>query len=366
MFDFIRSFNPLCNTGTAMRPNTLLVVKLTFVLLCAEGFTAYLHRPFLPFFELLYHLGEIPGYARLLKAAFLGGGLLLMINRLVRPTSILLGLVVLLANAQSEVNFRNHLVICGCALLLAGLQPTGQQPWLLRWQMVVVYLGAWLNKITDPDWLNGNFFEFWTHENMRHASYIHLAGLLPAQWLSIVFSWVTILSEFLVMAGLCFRRWWAVTLWIGLFFHLGTFVFTLGNPFGHFVQSLGIIYLAFLTWPDRRGTAWIPTGFSGRLARLIRWCDADRIWDWRENPGGRVLEVELADRHLTGMSAFREILFYSAGFYWALLVVFEACILLIPWPGSFITTMILLTSAMIPFSWVGVNAVSASIRKRAG
>ena len=363
MSDFIRSFNPLRNTGTAMRPNTLLVAKLAFVILCADGFTGYLQKPFLPFFESLNHLGEIPGYTRLLKAAFLGGGILLLANRLVRPASILLGLVVLLANVQSQVNFRNHIVICGCALLLAGLQPAGQQPWLIRWQMVLVYLGAWLNKQTDPDWLDGKFFEYWTHANMQHGAYIYLAGLLPAYWLSTVLSWTTILSEFLVMLGLCFRRWWTAALWLGLLFHLATFIFTLGNPFGHFVQSLGVVYLSFLTWPEQQGTARLP---AGPLAKVLQRLDTDRVWNWKGKSDGGVPEVELGGKRLAGMAAIREILFYSTGFYWALLTSFEIFIHIFPWPWSFLTSLIVLLAAIIPFAWPEVRAIAGRLRKHAG
>jgi len=320
-------------------------------MLVIEQFPEYLDKPFLPFFDFLYSLGEIPGYGFLLKAVFYGAGLLLLFNRWPRIWAICLGILVLLANVQAEINFRNHSTICGFVLLLAGLQPAGQQPWLIRWQMVVVYLGAWLNKQLDPDWLDGSFFEFWTHERLQHSAYMYMASLLPAGWLSLLFSWVTIMSEFVVLIGLCIRKWWTPVLWIGLLFHLATFVFMKGNPFGHFLQSLGIAYLAFLTWPESSRVVHFSSGRWGIFFKFLQILDFDHVYLWRKNPDVSFLQVEMQQKDVTGMQALSEVLFYSSGFYWMILFVFSVCMHLLPWPAKLFASLVFILVILFPFSW---------------
>jgi hypothetical protein len=330
-----------------MKPQTLLVAKMTFVMLCLERIDRYFHDPFLPFIPALDLLGRIPGYGWLLTATFLIAGLLLMTNRHVRPACVVLGLVVLLINVQAQVDFRNHMVICGAVLLLAGLQPAGQEPWLIRWQMVIVYLGAWLNKQLDPDWLNGRFFEYWTHTNLQHPIYMKMAAWFPKGWLSVFMSWSTIASEFLVMVGLMNPRWWSKALWLGIGFHLATFVFMFGDTFGHFIQSLGVVYLVFLIWPETRAGVEA----SGRFARLIKSLDGNRTCDWSIGTNHRGLTWKRGGTIHRGIPALAEILRYHNGFYWCLLLIFEACVHFIPWPARFFVTLGLIVAAMFPFAW---------------
>jgi len=338
-----------------MLPHTLMIAKMTWVLLVWEQFSHYLHEPFLPFFDSLYLLNQIPGYGLLLKLLFFGAGIALMLNRQVRTMSILLGLITLLANVQSEVNFRNHSTICGCALLLAGLTPPGKEPWLIRWQMVVVYLGAWLNKQLDPDWLDGSFFQYWTHAELKHSAYMYLAALLPGASLSILFSWTTILSEFAIMVGLAVRRWWCWALWMGALFHLATFVFMKGNPFGHFMQSLGIVYLAFITWPKARGTVRFGALINRIWIRMLRCWDSEKQYDWTVYPSDPWLSLTTEGKQLIGLRALREILLHSPGFFWTVFILFQLLIHLLPWPEKFFTTFLLLLLAATPFALASLS-----------
>lgn len=347
MTECFHSLAPWRDTGTAMKPQALLVAKMTFVMLCLERIDHYFHDPFLPFIPALDLLEGIPGYGWLLTATFLIAGLLLMTNRHVRPACVVLGLEVLLINVQAQVDFRNHMVICGGALLLAGLQPAGQEPWLIRWQMAIVYLGAWLNKQLDPDWLNGRFFEYWTHANLQHPIYTKMAAWFPKGWLSVFMSWSTIASEFLVMVGLMNPRWWSKALWLGIGFHLATFVFMFGDTFGHFIQSLGVVYLVFLTWPESKARVEACGGF----ARVLKTMDGNDTCEWNLTPGACGIKWERDGAALRGIPAVAEILRYHNGFYWCLLLVFEACVHFIPWPARFYVTLGLISAAMIPFAW---------------
>ncbi len=367
------SWNPLRVTGTVMRPNTLLIAKLMFVMLVVEAFPfKALHEPFLPFIPWLEVFRGMPGYALATQLLFFAAGIAILFNRLVRLGSAVAGSLVLLSCLQSIPAFWNHTTICGCVLLLCGLQGRDEEPWFVRWQLVVVYLGAWLNKQLDPDWLDGTFFENWMTERQVHRLYLWIAAMLPHGWLALAFSWTTIASEFLVMIGFATRRWWTPALWLGLFFHVGTFVWLRGNTFGYFVQALAIAYLAFLNWPRStievswpsggRWPVWLRTAF----ARL----DADRQVRWVEAPrDATTLEMRNDGRIIRGWAAVCDLLLYTPAFYWCFFGVFTLCTHALPHYPRFFASTALIAGAFAFFAvpyfqraaqWRGARRLTAT------
>ena len=73
-------------------------------------------------------------------------------------TAFLLGMSLLLSVLASKAYYGNNKTFCGLMLVLASLHQPGQSPWMLRLQMVIVYFGAGLNKLLDPDWRSGVFW----------------------------------------------------------------------------------------------------------------------------------------------------------------------------------------------------------------
>lgn len=329
----ISQFNPLRLSGFGMSPQILLIAKLTWIILLIEGFAHYLTEPFLPFFESLNILSSIPGYVIILKILFGACGLLLLTNVFPRVMCIILGVLVLLVNVQSEIYFRNHTTICGFVFLLGGLQGARESPIYIQWQMVIVYFGAWMNKQFDPDWWTGQFFEDWTHARLQFRAYIWAAGQLPDMWLSKFFSWASITTELVVGLGLCFRRFWKPALWLGLSFHLGTFVFMKGGTFGHFIQSLGVIYIAFLTWPKTKLEVSWEHNYLKWLRSLFVTTDFDHKINWTDSGSGIVVQWD--EREEKGISAITSLLLYTPIFYWTFLILFSLFHHLLPWPLSF-------------------------------
>lgn len=180
---------------------------------------------------------------------------------------------------------------------------------------------------------------------------MNVAAVFPDRWLSIFFSWITILSELVIFVGLIVRRWWTWVIWIAILFHLGMFATLYGNTFGHFVQSLGITYLAFLTWPTQRRRVYLQSGSQSWMTGLLRRLDTEGLFQWTQGSGFNRFTVMSGDRKLEGIQAVCAILFYSPGFYWLVFILFSVFFHLFPWPLKFFSSLFLVFVCVGFFGW---------------
>jgi hypothetical protein len=125
-------------------------------------------------------------------------------------------------------------------------------------QLVVLYFFSGFYKVLSPLWRSGYVMYFASHD-LAWSLYPGVAARLPV-WFHQLTAWVTLVWElgFPVLAVLKGTR--AVTLALGVLFHLGT-LFTL--EVGHFALYAVACYAAFAPWErlvsrDPKGSA-IPT-----------------------------------------------------------------------------------------------------------
>lgn len=240
-----------------MQPNILLMCKLLFLLLVAHGFLGYLSDPFLPFFRPLDTILNYPDVFKFsIKSLFLVSGLLLLFNVRPRTMSLILGSTLIIMLLASKPMFRNHLFICGCAFLLAGLTSKKELPWLLYLQLSIVYFGAATNKIFEPDWWGGQFMHNWLVNSQENQFYLSVSGLLPQMWFAKVLSWSSMLIEFTIAVLLLIRKKHLLAVWAIILFHSLLYSMTLFR-FGHFFEDIVIILLIFLIWPSPKSEVYI-------------------------------------------------------------------------------------------------------------
>ncbi len=258
------SWNPFDCRGTALPPHHLLAAKLLALYLAATGQIGLLPERFLPFWAPLDRIGH-PEALRLLcqivMAAAIAG---LFVNRAVRLNSFLIGSVLLFSTLASRVYFQNNIVLFGCLLFLIGLQDADRNVWMPRLQVVLVYLGAGLNKLFDADWRNGQYFEFWTHDILRQEAYARAAAALPPLFLSRAVSWATIAVELGLAAAFAVPRTRPAAITAGIAFHAAMLVFTGGLVSVPFFCGMLAAYLFFLKRAP--GPAWAYA--AGTLALL--------------------------------------------------------------------------------------------------
>ncbi len=308
---------PWYTAETAMRPNVLLMCKLLFAMLLINSFYSYLGDPYLPFLSFLDSLRQFPGLLEyILKTTFIVSGSLLFLNIKVRTMAILLGTVIFVALMASRAIFRNHLFICACAFLLAGLTNKDKTPWFLYIQLSLVYLGAAVNKVLQLDWWSGQYMHNWMVVAIENDFYSSFANLFPDGLAAKLISWGSMLAEIVIGMLLLFRRKQAWALWLILVFH--TFLFTITKErFGHFLDDILIYLLVFLNWPATPITSTWDRGSMGmmrKLAGLLNW-NKQLVFQTEELRKGHWLTLQYDHKTETNEIALRSLLLYSPGLY---------------------------------------------------
>jgi hypothetical protein len=248
-FLFNYRYSPLNFNVDGMQVNILLMCKLLFALLCVNGFIGYIEDPYIPFIVFLDVFNDYPGiFITLMKSLIVGTGVFLFFNYRVRFMSILLGLSVIIILLSSKSLFRNHLFICGCVFLLAGLTNKEDAPWLLYVQLSLVYFGAVLNKVFQLDWWTGQFMYNWLFNARENETMIFLSNFVPALTMAKILSWSSLLIETSIAILILIKKLRVYAVWFILVFH--TLLYTLtAFRFGHFYEDIVIIALIFLNWP---------------------------------------------------------------------------------------------------------------------
>jgi vitamin K-dependent gamma-carboxylase-like protein len=280
-------WNPICCRGTSLPANLLIVAKV--VIACFIVFAEWHHfkspfLPFLPFFDLVRPFELFPVVLHIL---FIFGSFFVLFNRYVRTGCLMVGLAVIIAILAARFEYRNHAVFASFILILIGLHNERHCFALIRLQVAIVYFGAGLNKVLDPDWLNGQFFEFWTHGRLKHAPFMLIASYFPPMMLSQLFSWVTIFLEFSVAIGFLIPRLYILSIWLGIFLHGSIMIFTVDSEylrglFDYFFPVAAASYLAFFKWPEATGNMQYDPRhpFSLWLKKASKWIDWDRFFNW--------------------------------------------------------------------------------------
>ncbi len=322
MKHIIRSpYFPLNFNVENMQPNILLMCKLLFLLLVVHGFLGYISDPFLPFLRPLDTVLNYPDIFKIsIKSLFLISGLLLLFNLQPRTMSIILGSTLIVMLMASKPMFRNHLFICGCAFLLAGLTQKKELPWLLYLQLSLVYFGAATNKIFEPDWWSGQFMHNWLVNSQENQFYLSVSALMPEMLFAKILSWSSMLIEFSIAILLLFRKKHLLAVWMIILFHAVLYTMTLFR-FGHFFEDIVIILLIFLIWPKFKSEVYINRNVRPFFRLIIRlyFLNSDIEYEHNQvNTDSYWLKVKSGNRVLFDRSALIFLLKFTPNFYLSL------------------------------------------------
>ncbi|MEH6680163.1 MAG: hypothetical protein V7724_06415 [Sediminicola sp.] len=347
----MEKFFPWRMEGTSMLPNVLLMCKLMFILLMAHGFYGYIADPFLPFFQELDFFGKYPGiYEAVMKTLFLVSGTLLLLNFQVRAMAIIAGITILMVLLSSKPLFRNHILICGCALFLAGLSDREKDPYLLYVQLSIVYLGAFTNKVFQMDWWTGQFIHNWLYTVSQNHLYIFASDLFPNSYFSKGLSWLSMLFEVVIGILLFFKRRHYLVVWLIIIFH-GTLFSITTFRFGHFLDDILIYLLVFANWPVGRMS--VEYSFShrrilGHFLWAINW--ERRIEHTPAQMEGKLwLKVMTDDKDCFNWDGVRNLLLNSPSFYITIFVLDLLIRVFFEQPFQHIAQLMILWGSLIFF-----------------
>src|SRR5947209_17778250 len=256
------------------------MAKAIAIALLLTGHFRLLPDPFLPFIP---GMDLIPGvwFQRGMQVLMVGAAVALLLNVKVRSTSFLLGMSLLLSVVASKAYYGNNKTFCGLMLVLASLHQPGRSPWMLRLQLVVVYFGAGLNKLLDPDWRSGVFSHNWVANRLHQPVFLALEPLLPPLALAKIMSWCTIVTELGLSVMFLVRRLYPLGIWLSILLHAGMLLFT-GSTFTLFFYGMTAAMLVFVDWPTQPMTVIYDgdCGFCDATRRFFERLDLEHQFRW--------------------------------------------------------------------------------------
>ena len=303
--------------GTKMHPNILLMCKLLVILLTAHHMFFKIDDPHVPFIPALDWFHNYPNLFRnVFRTIYACSALTLLFNIKVRTSSIVLGLVVIICVLASKPLFYNHVFICACALFLAGLTNDKDPPYLLIFQLSLVYLGASINKFLEPDWWSGAFMDTWLGIARENPVYLYFSELLPDLLMAKLLSYTAMFTEFSIGVLILFKKTRNLTVWFIIIFHLALYTLT-SSRFGHFIDSLAYILIAFLSIPKGQLIVNYKSQTLERLKHFFKFLDRDKKQDWSpiSSENKNWLSVKTKDKTLYNHNALRDLFLYTPNFF---------------------------------------------------
>ena len=240
------AFNPLRLSGHALPPQLVLMARLLALFLLLRGESPY--RTYLPYLELLDRFPP-DALGVVMRGAADAGYLLTLATPFIRLGAGVSGSMLLLGLLACRPCLSVAHTFVACLLLAVALSDRRTEGRLVRAQVVMLYAGATLHKIVDPDWWNGRYFDAMLVARHEHALYATVAAALPAGLLATAMGLATVAAQ--AALAICFLRprAYRAGVILGVLFH-GAMVLIMQSTFGPFFGALLIAYVAFLPWPD--------------------------------------------------------------------------------------------------------------------
>ncbi len=204
-----------------------------------------------------------------LSVLFVGSALCLLFNVSVRLSAFIAGAAVFVSILASKPFYSNNMLYGSLLLILTGLFERRAGCWILRLQTAIMYLGAGLNKLMEPDWRSGQFFQHWFGVTHHHLWFIKVGAAFPPLLFSRLTSSSIIFLELAFVPALLYRRTAPLAMWTVIAYHTGIVALT-GSTFGVFYYSIGASMLAFVDWPQRPFRISFVSEKMARLAKGLR------------------------------------------------------------------------------------------------
>jgi hypothetical protein len=292
--DLLIKLNPLRCSGGALPLRGLLAAKLLilYVIFSKAPGGSNTVAPFLSFLEFVPYPDTI---RFVLKLGIALASLAVLFNLSTRPALIFIGVSSLVIICWSRLNYSNNQLFLALVLIILGLHNKGDSFWGVRTTTGLLYFGAGLNKLMNPDWQSGEVMRFWLQEDMQvwWLDSVQLVWNSPTLFTGL--AWLVIFLE-LFLAG-CFLvpKFVRGGVIVGFLFHAGMLVAT-GGVISHLFMFLMIsVYLIFIPWPEKGKYKIV----CGNPFYALRWLDFDKQFTW-----------ELDNRNSSGLVALAKVLFF--------------------------------------------------------
>lgn len=234
--------------------------------------------PFLPFIEGLNVLRGQNWLFDLLDWVYWISLLLVFAGIRFRFFSLLIAFLIFFSIISSKPQFSNSFLYSGCIFFLVGIYKPGLE-WIFRVQIALLYVGAGLNKVFDPDWLTGQYFHNFFSITYRNQLYLIIAPLIPGKGLTLAISYATILAELGLGLWALINRKRVLLVLVINFFHLFMLLLTAGELSYIFYFLMAVSSYLILPWEEMKGTV-ISYQESSRVFQFLKFFDFDQFFEW--------------------------------------------------------------------------------------
>jgi hypothetical protein len=210
------------------------------------------HIPFLPWLD---HLGRPADWIAILSISW-WTGVLLLCTPWFRLGALLAGTAEMLRVLGSMPLFSNGRAFDALLLIMVALSSASTGLRWLRLQYLLLYLGAALNKMFEPDWWNGEFMVVMLSDSWLGARLTALPEV------PVLMGWLSMATEAAIPVLLLIPKRRAAGVWLCLAFH-SVMLLMLREDFATFFYAvaLGAVFL-FYPLPDT-ATVSVPSGLAG-------------------------------------------------------------------------------------------------------
>ncbi len=241
---------------------------------------AWMDLPYLPFISWLDNIPSIV-ISIPLTGVLIFSPLAILVQYRPRLFSLLIGLSILFIVLSSRPLYSTNLLFQACLFLLIGLYRGDDRPF--RWQLVILYVAAGLNKALLADWWNGKYMANFAVEFGSDLNLL-LKLTLENEWLAKLLGWATIFTELIVLPALLLRRRTIkLAIVIGGLLHIGMLVLTFGKLSILYLYLVSAAYLLLYRLPKKEDKASFKTKYRNEIVAalyfgiLLLWLRANSV-----------------------------------------------------------------------------------------
>ncbi|CAG5000279.1 hypothetical protein DYBT9275_02431 [Dyadobacter sp. CECT 9275] len=266
----MRQINPFYLYDKSVVPELVLLVRLLALYLFLTKESPFggnqgagRHYPVLSFLE---SLGTDTQFNTGMYLIFTGGILVIWFTPYLRTGAFAVGMAFIVGIVSCQTCISVAHLFTACMFMCTALSNHTTGTALIRFQLIVLYLGADLNKILDTDWWTGASIETLLSTKHQIEVYMQIARLFPPLFLSQMAGIGVMVLQLAIPLLLCYRKMVVYAMLLALLLHL-PMVLLMQMTFGPFLFALLLAYGALLKWPRRIG--YQPGRNSAALTSLL-------------------------------------------------------------------------------------------------
>lgn len=266
--------NSAAGTGIPL----LFAARMMVIFLVLVRGMKHILPPFLPFIPGMEILRELPWLYHLLDWVYWISLFAVFAGFRYQHFSIILGALIMLVILGAKPQFSNSFLFAGCILFLIGMYRLGLEL-IFRVQISLLYLGAGINKLFDPDWLSGRYFDFFFSEVYVNPVSSAIHNAFEGEIFVLGLSWCTILVELTFgIWALIGKR--TVILFVFIqFFHLAMLIVTLGELSFLFYFLMSVSSYLILPWGRLKGLR-IRFLADSKFWEFLKFFDSENFFNW--------------------------------------------------------------------------------------